>query len=74
MRGARPEAEIGHKAVLESKGEMTVVWTKTMPKVSLTPGWGAFPVPMGIRAQPELLLGLQTHPYKKISLMGFTEK
>ena len=30
-RKARPEAEIGQEAVIESTREITVVWAKTMP-------------------------------------------
>lgn len=48
-RGARPEAEIGHGAVLESAGEVTALWTET---VTRTPGRGAFPVPVGLQTHP----------------------
>lgn len=39
MRGVRTEADTGHEAVLESMAGMMVVWTRTMPKVTMMPGW-----------------------------------
>lgn len=60
-RGTGAEVDIGHEAVLESMVGMTVVWTRTMPKVTMLPGWehSLFPWRQGPASAPP---GLQTHP------------